>query len=146
MRVAIAIAVLLVAVGGCSGRDFRLERKIATEVEDNAGAAIRLEEITDYRWDRFFVFGAYSTPEMVEEELGFAWAEAPPATTSEIFMLLVFVENKSVVGYVIQDCKKADFRGLVRPGGYTPDQAVFKVVDHGSGLLVRYELTLGSSE
>ncbi len=68
MRVATAIVLLLIAAGGCSCQDFRLERRIAAEVEENAGSAIRVDEITEFRWDRFYVFGAYSTPEMVEEE------------------------------------------------------------------------------
>lgn len=76
-------------------------RELAAAVEDagQTGEPFRLSSITEFEWDRVYVFASYASPENIEEELGFEWqgAEDSASRRSDALNLIVFVEDQRVV-------------------------------------------------
>ena len=100
---AIALAAVTV-IAGC-GEERSPERDLLTAAIEQASRAAAAERprrvveirlLTDFAWDRAYVFVAYAYDEDVEKALGF---RAPvPAPDSEHENLIVFVRGREVVG------------------------------------------------
>lgn len=69
--------------------------------------------------------------ETIDEDLGYTWQ---PARSIGIYQrddisLLVFTNSGKVVFYVDHPRYLGDFDGNHKQGGYSPDEAIFKVVE-----------------
>jgi hypothetical protein len=113
----------------------KFSRNIAAEVERKRGTdnivEVRLKDLTDFSWDRVHIFTSYIAAETIDENLGYAWK---PARSIGIYQrddinLLVFVDAGKVVFYVDHPRHLGDFDGNYRKGGYSPDEAIFRVVE-----------------
>lgn len=109
--------------------------KLAAEVERKRAAdnivEIRLKDLTDFTWDRVHIFTSYIETETIDENLGYAWQ---PARTINIYQrddisLLVFINTGKVVFYVDHPRHLGDFDGNYKKGDYSPDEAIFRVVE-----------------
>lgn len=110
-------------------------RKLAAAVEkkwsnDNV-VETRLKDLTDFAWDRVHIFTSYIGTETIDENLGYAWK---PARSIGIYQrddisLLVFINAGKVVFYVDHPRHFGDFDGNYKKGGYSSDEAIFRVVE-----------------
>lgn len=110
---------------------WRLTAAVERARSDKDVAEIRLKELTDFTWDRVHIFTSYIGTETIDENLGYAWQ---PARRIGIYQrddisLLVFTNSEKVVFYVDKPRYPGDFDGSYKQGGYSPDEAVFKVVE-----------------
>ena len=126
-----AVAAVLVWTRG-SLADEGLARRIESEARKGAGTVVRLDDLTDFAWDRVHVFDPYASQATIDRGLGFAWPEAKRTGIgdSDGVALLVFVKDGSVVRYVRQR-RMADFAGLGCERGLAPVEAVFVVRPRG---------------
>jgi len=108
------------------------------------GELLALRSVTDaefepLEWDRVHIFAPYSTPELIEQELGFGWAASADHSInmSDAIHLLVFVRNDAVVRFTELSRDFGNFAGPDLAGGYTPNEAVFAVVRASGQLTLR---------
>jgi hypothetical protein len=90
---------------------------------------LRMSELTDFTWDRLYIFTPYSSWNSVETDLGFSWPQgrALHLEEREDICLLAFVAEKQVVRYVGQNRARGDFGSLYRKEGYTREEAIFRI-------------------
>lgn len=82
--------------------DFRNTLQI--DIQETLGrgdSVIDLESITDFNWDRLFIFKPYTPIADIDSTLGFKWEEAHSTRIeqSEGVNLLVFVDRGKVISY-----------------------------------------------
>jgi hypothetical protein len=105
----------------------------AVRESDRTGVPFRLASVTSFEWDRVYVFGPYSTPEQIREQLGFDWpaAEDSKIEDADWMNLLVFVRDGRVVHAYEHDRGNGDLeplaRSVLRSGGLSPNDAVLRV-------------------
>jgi hypothetical protein len=141
--VAVSILLVLFGLGAMyilESLNARLQRqnfsdKLAAEVErkrssDNA-VEIRLKEITDFEWDRVFIFPSYTSHQRIDDDLGLVWQPARRIDMSvrDDVNLIVFTGNGKVVFYVAHPRGRGDFDGAYKREGYSPDEAIFTVME-----------------
>jgi hypothetical protein len=137
-RNAAAVAAVLAAAGatGCGpfgGVNGSLG-PLADAVHASArtGEAFQLSAATDFDWDRVYVFGPYSTPDSINEEIGFEWDDADDSAIegADWMKLIVFVEDGQVVRAFDHDNGDGEFACLASPyleGGLTRREAFVRV-------------------
>jgi hypothetical protein len=92
------------------------------------GKPFTLADVTDFEWDRFYVFGPYMSNARVDRELGFDWGKGENSDykAQEGGSLLVFVRD----GEVVHAFDQPDTDGYfvcVGQDPLTPDQAELRV-------------------
>jgi hypothetical protein len=103
---------------------------------------IKIPSITNFSWDKFFVFTPYTPVDKIENDLGFRdkRLEKTDISLRDDFNLLVFVKDNKVVHYVEFYRQIGNFERIAsQKGGLTPKEAVFKVDfqdEHGSPILI----------
>ncbi len=101
---------------------------------------IELNALTAFRWTRVHLIGPYASEDAVQKELGFRWDgfRRSAVSHSDLVVLVVFVDGNRVVHWFDQARADADFVKAIRPGGYGPEDAVFRRERHGDQIhLVR---------
>lgn len=132
----VAAATIAAGVSGCSSR-----ANISDAVEGAAERAVRedsrldLRAVTEKRWDRLFVFDAYTPPDVIDRRLGFRWedSEKDKNSANDGNLLMVFTDDRAVVATAMPTRSVVEFQCLASGGPYSHDEAVFDLVKR-SGL------------
>jgi hypothetical protein len=114
----------------------------AVEEAGRTGESFRLSSVTDFEWDRAYVFAPYTPTGKISRELGFEWdgAEDSSIEKSDFVHLLVFVDDGDVALAFDHGIEGGQFTCLAgsAAGGLTPTEAVLRVTteqaDDGSKL------------
>ncbi len=101
------------------------------ETSENGGLGngiLRMNYVTRFSWDRFYIFGPGTKGAEIDQALGFQWSEGEQLASDlkEGENLLVFVKNDRVKRYV-QYQGRGDFVERKKP--LTPHNAVFQAVN-----------------
>lgn len=128
LLVALAVTFSLVA-SACAGSDAGLSDRITTTVERGVGTRLVMADVTDFDWQKLYVFAPYTTQEQINRSLGFEWRDPEGIELHDTFTLLAFVNEGEVVGYVAQPLGQGDFTDLSDGSPWTPESAVFVVAD-----------------
>jgi hypothetical protein len=101
LLVAAASGLVVLAFGRPSGerKDFQAQlgaaaRKVGT------GGTINLASITNFDWDRAYVFPPYSDPAGIRKALGFDWVPASPAEALVVGNLMLASDEQSLWVFV----------------------------------------------
>jgi hypothetical protein len=102
---------------------------------------IDLTECTDFKWDRLFIFGPYTTARTINKNINTFWLGAyfSRIDSDESITLLIFMNKGRVVQYVEFSRDKVDFSTVANEAGYSSYEAKFtldergRVVWHGNG-------------
>jgi hypothetical protein len=88
--------------------------------------------LTDFKWDKVYIFPPYTGLETIDNDLGFVWPQARSIRTDyrDDINLIVFTDNKQVVAYVEHPRSLGDLDGNYKREGYSPDEAIF-IVEEG---------------
>lgn len=124
--VALAFAACLV-MSACA--DSGLSERITATVEKGAGTKLVMADLTDFDWQRLYIFAPYTTQKQIDRSLGFEWPDPEGIELHDTFTLLAFVNDGEVVSYVAQPLGQGDFADLSEGSPWTPDSAVFVVAD-----------------
>lgn len=108
-----------------------LERRLfaATTESDSTQPVqrIALAALTDFEWDHVYVYGAYTDPSMIYEQLGYHWYNQ--AVTNIQYLdnhtLLVFVSNGKAVEYLEYPLGKGVFSWEEGHNFFTKREALF---------------------
>jgi len=108
----------------------KLDAAVVKERSNDNVSDIRLKELTDFAWDRVHIFNPYTTNEKIDTDLDNAWRSAGQTSidTLDNIILLIFTNKGKVVFYIDLPRYPVDLRGNYKQGGYSPDEAIFKVV------------------
>src|SRR5262245_55211961 len=131
----IAVVIALLTLAGCNGsRGQAPSTQTRLETAAASGAA-SFDFAADpaFAWDRMYVFGCYSDRASVEKSLGFSWPDFSKTTveSSDSVMLVVFVQNRKVVGWYEQP-RTIELGYLANDKGYNRSEAVFDI-DRNAG-------------
>jgi hypothetical protein len=125
----------LVGVGCDKGHDNQpnaaatLGAVIARAATTQPHEKIDLARLTDFDWDRLYIFGPHSKRDEIESALGFDWpgvSKTKIAKSDEV-TLLVFTKDKAVAGWLEYPRLKADFSFVASSKGYTREEARFAI-------------------
>lgn len=102
--------------------------RIAAFVKHSDSDTLIVKHVTDFDWDRMYVFSPYSPPQKVNQALGFQWGDYKETefTRKEHAVLFVFVHNNKVIDWSISSRTKSDYLPSATIYAYTPETAVFK--------------------
>jgi hypothetical protein len=123
------------------------ETSFVKAIEHSARAAtattnpvVTVSAMTDFAWDKLFVFGPYTPVERIHAQLGFKWSEAAKThiDSSDTFYLLVFVKSSNVVRHVKLPRTVCDFQGLESQNGFAHGSDTFNVVSASAGNTTRF--------
>lgn len=112
-----------------------LEASLSTAIRAAPdGDTLQLNEVTDFAWERLYLFGPYTTDGVINEALGFNWSGAADTGIgqSDGHNLLVFVDGQEVVDWAMLGRAVGDFPGH---GEFTPAEAKFIVRRNASGAM-----------
>lgn len=135
-RLVLVLSLLL--AGSCSRGEVKLpglaetvKRKIASEDT----TPISLAQVTEFPWDRVFIFEPYTPYEDVLQAIGTRWdgVEQTGIATRDDAVLLVFMRSGEVTAFTMYPRGDGDVSEVRAPGGLTPEQALFvaRRVDRG---------------
>jgi hypothetical protein len=111
--------------------------KLAAEVEKKRGnnnvVEIRFKDLTDFEWDKVYIFPPYTSHQSIDDDLGFVWEPARSIRMDlrDDVNLIVFTNDGKVVFYVKHPRGLGDLDGNYKRKGYVPDEAIFTVVEAG---------------
>jgi hypothetical protein len=110
----------------------RLTAAIARKRETTEQVSVNLKELTDFEWDRVYVFTPYTPLEQVNDTLGYIWPHAKSIRIDarDDINLIVFTADGQVVDYVELKRHLGDFE---KREGFTPDEGTFTVEEKGRG-------------
>lgn len=121
----------IVLVGGCNGGGGNRAMPVQTRLESAvASGATTFDFAADpaFNWDRMYVLDCYSSRESAEKVLNFSWPEFSKTTieSSDSVVLVVFVENRKVVGWFEQP-RRIELGAIANEKGYARSEAGFKI-------------------
>ena len=124
----------LVAASASCSTILPTESEVATiiqEAMDEPKFLFTLEPTT-FEWDRVFFFPPYSSAEVIQDRLGYAWtkAEHSRVTNLDSHTLIVLTKSGRVVHAFDYPRGRGDFSRLVDEAGY-PRDAYFAVFPEG---------------
>lgn len=116
-----------------------LESKLAAEIKqklDNKNTdPISIKALTDFDWDKLFIFNPYTPNAVLENALG---EESQKLKKVEMYSredinLLVFVNDSKIVSFIEFPRLSGDFDKVYRKEGFTPDNSNFIVTIEDRG-------------
>jgi hypothetical protein len=110
----------------------RLADSVARKRGNNKEVTVKLKDLTDFKWDRVYIFPPYTRLETIDNDLGFVWPQARSIRIDyrDDINLIVFTDNKQAVAYVEHPRSLGDLDGNYKREGYSPDEAIF-IVEEG---------------
>jgi hypothetical protein len=98
----ILIFLVLVGVVGSKSFDKRnldLEKTVYSLVEDINNTEIHINSVTNFNWDKAFLFEPYSGQEILTKEIGVNYKDSSNIAMRDDIYLLVFLNESKVVHY-----------------------------------------------
>lgn len=142
LKVIIRISIIVCIVAGfvsCEQSKSDLKETLFSVVAKKHGSEdsvmVSLNELTDFQWQRMFIFAPYTPIQKIHKSLGFEWdrAEKTNIHMRDDICLLVFVSNNRVVQYFEYPRNHGDFSEIHVERGFAPSEALFEVVEAERG-------------
>lgn len=116
----------------------KLELAVSKKTDNKDPVVVNIAQLTDFDWDRMFVFAPYTDVATVQKTLGYAWEGARISLIDSMdrFHLLVFTKQGKVVKYFEypRGAGGFEFAPTDWSEGFTKDTAVFVISeDHTLG-------------
>lgn len=111
-------------------------RQLIEEKEDEEKIIINFQSLTDFKWDKLYIFFPYTPTDEIINTLGFNWSKVEKTSIwcDEGINLLVFVSNERVVKYIEYPRNYGDFLSLNKKV-FTPQEAIFELRKQGDWLI-----------
>lgn len=111
-RITVIILSLLLLVG-CNQSSVQhntdLEESIHSIVGDKNISEININSLTNFDWDKAFLFEPYTTKESIEQQLGVDFKDPSKIDIRDDIYLLVFLNEHKVVHYAEINRQQSDF-------------------------------------
>jgi hypothetical protein len=101
---------------------------------------IDIATIASFEWDKLYIFEPYTSPERVEQYLGFRWPQASMYSVKDgkDAALFVFVKGQKVVHAFRHSRALGDFSPVANPNGYKHEEARFGI-QYDTGRAIAYK-------
>jgi hypothetical protein len=134
----ISLALIAIAVGSaaCTSppppeRDKVLGPKLAAATEHafETNGVLKIDSLTTFPWERFYMFKPKQSPQQIDNTLGFHWA-TDYSDLTDTYCLFVFVLGKKVTHSLLFPRYQGDCV-TIGVGPYDPQHAIFQVFSSG---------------
>jgi len=116
--IAVISVILFATACGRDTLDEALADRVGESIDAGVGSRLDPQALTDFDWDKLWVFGAYTPGDVIEEAIGFSWGRSKyAAPLSDGQFLLVFTLEDRVVRHAVV---QGDLRPLVRDEPWLP--------------------------
>lgn len=120
------------------------EIKLKNTIENNwqnGVKEINLKDVTEFEWEKVYIFQPYTQKEFIDEKLGFDFEDNEESGIEyyDNITLLIFVEGDKVVFFHDLPNTIADLSAITDGSFYKRNEAIFDVLKTQEGW---YELTL----
>ncbi|MEN2467825.1 hypothetical protein [Ornithinibacillus sp. FSL M8-0202] len=101
-KIFVGIIILSLLIVGCSNvqENTELGESIHSTIVDVSNNEISLKSLTDFEWEKAFLFTPYSSEEEIEKYLGVKFNDSSNIRMRDDIYLLVFMNEEKVVQYV----------------------------------------------
>lgn len=108
-KLTVFIVSLLLLVG-CNQTNYnqKLEESIQSAVNKENTQELDLKSLTDFDWDKAFLFPPYTVQETIDEQLGTKFKDPSNMDKRDDIFLLVFMKDNKVVQYTEISRESAD--------------------------------------
>ena len=134
MKLIFFLAVISMMLSGCKSNTF--ENKITNKIESNCkqnSCTIRIKEITDFNWDKMYVFKYNVTLEEVNKVLGVSLENYTEFTRKIIFTsggkIVYEEEEKTNIEGLINNEVVFDIPDTINYKAYNIEEAKFTVIE-----------------
>lgn len=103
-----------------------LEKSISSAMEKEGVEKIDVNSLTDFNWEKAYIFTPYTTQETISEQLGVNYKDPSNLYYRDDINLIVFLDNNKVVQYVEITRKFGDLL-IETDDGFTPLDATLKI-------------------
>jgi hypothetical protein len=130
------LATLLALASGCSPVDQEVSSAIGAAVRENSAQELRLVAITDFDWDKLYLFDPY-TPRsdvcnILQVQAKYCERVVPFESTDDGTMTMAFVSGTRVVRYSKHKRSNGDFTPSPKQQPIPSAKAVFRVSPSGT--------------
>lgn len=109
--------------------ELKLVAEIKQKVENKQSDPISIKALTDFNWDKLFIFNPYTPTSLLESALGkeaYKLKEVEMDSREDI-NLLVFVNEGQIINFIAFPRLNGDFDKVYRKEGFTPENSNFVV-------------------
>lgn len=133
----LALLACVIILGGCREFESHVSSEIAKKVSNGEGTIINIVQLTNFDWNKLYIFKPYSTRDIIHKVTNneFLKANEIQMGVSEGNTFLVFMKNNKIIKYFNHPRACGDFADF--EGNYiilTPNNDNFKVVQEGYSL------------
>ena len=116
----------------------RFERDLSERIKQQAqrDSSLSFRSVTDFEWDRLYIFQPYTTKSEIEQTLRTTWTGSMSIESGKGINLLVFTKNQRVVRYA-ELSRDIDFVVPKTAKGWSPTDSVFPITSDGRRFIVR---------
>ncbi|KYD05512.1 membrane lipoprotein lipid attachment site-containing protein [Heyndrickxia sporothermodurans] len=128
MKKAIFLLCSIILLTGCSDvkHNNKVESSFSQVIKKGGSHEIDLNSLTDFTWDKAFIFPPYTVQESINEQLGTKFKDPSNIDRRDDIYLLVFLQKSKVVQYAEINRQHLDFS--LDKEYLTPEDATVKIV------------------
>jgi hypothetical protein len=129
----IVIVLSLIMLMGCNQNrvhhNKELEESFHSVMQKENIDQLKLNTLTDFTWDKAFIFTPYTPQENITKQLGAEFKEPSKISSRDDINLVVFMNNEKVIQYVEVDRKYGDLIADDR-NALTPMDNIIEIKKH----------------
>jgi hypothetical protein len=135
LRSIILILIIATILIGCNNsleiKEDLVESRINSFILNEDQNEIDINALTDFTWEKAYIFTPYTTADYMKERLGFNWKNSVGIDYRDDINLIVFVKDKKVVKYMKLPRKYGDFNFDDIENEITPENSIMtlKILD-----------------
>lgn len=127
----VSLLFIVAVIVGCGSRDVLhnqdFEKSFDSKVEDQNNRNIELRSLTDFKWDKAYLFEPYTPQGHIEEQLGGEFEDPSNIRSRDDIYLIVFLNEDKVIQYAELNRQNADFT-IGEKEYLSPSDDVMKIV------------------
>lgn len=133
MKKIIFIIFSIILLVGCNVTKVNLNTKLEKSIqsgEKKENIKIDLHSLTDFDWDKAYIFYPYTDQETIDKQLGVHFKDPSNMKMRDDIFLLVFIQNNKVVHYAEIKSQYGSI-SMGKREYLTPNNATFEIKDLG---------------
>ncbi|MFT8322719.1 MAG: hypothetical protein ABF649_17750 [Bacillus sp. (in: firmicutes)] len=130
MKKLIILFISLMILASCSQSSGKnnneLGKSIMSAMDKNDAKEMDLTDVTDFSWDKAYIFNPYTSQKSINEQLGVKFKDPSGIDSRDDIYLIVFLKQNKVIHYAEIERKYGDLSSD-KENGITPSDATVKI-------------------
>ncbi|MGE6755451.1 hypothetical protein ACQKFO_18710 [Rossellomorea sp. NPDC071047] len=126
----VSFLLIVVMIVGCGKSDvlhnIDFEKTMYSIVKDQHTKEINIKPLTDFKWDKAYLFEPYTPQEHIEKRMGAEFEDPSNIRSRDDIYLIVFLNDGNVVQYAEISRQKTDF-SIGEKEHLSPSEDVLKI-------------------